>query len=283
MSDGFAAVLAALVAVDPGEKCRLAAAIDPAADFSHADAPAVDARIPGRPAQPELIHPRDVPTRGLGTVAGRAALIHAVAHIEFNAINLALDAAWRFRGLPADYYRDWISVAQDEARHFAMLRARLNGLGFDYGDLPAHNGLWEAAEKTAHALLDRMCCVPRVLEARGLDVTPGIIRRLTEIGDRDTVAILDVILAEEVGHVAIGTRWYRWACTREGVDPIATSQRLLAEQGMSIRPPINDAARREAGFSDEEMRLIQHALDQHPERVPKPKPQPRRAATARPA
>lgn len=279
MSDGFAAVLAALVAVDPGEKGRLAAAIDPAADFSHADAPAADARIPGRPARPELIHPRDVPTRGLGTVAGRAALIHAVAHIEFNAINLALDAAWRFRGLPADYYRDWISVAQDEARHFAMLRARLNELGFDYGDLPAHNGLWEAAEKTAHALLDRMCCVPRVLEARGLDVTPGIIRRLTEIGDRDTVAILDVILAEEVGHVAIGTRWYRWACTREGVDPIATSQRLLAEQGMSIRPPINDAARREAGFSDEELRLIQHALDQRPERAPKP--QPRRAATAR--
>jgi len=281
VSDGFAAVLAALVAVDPGEKCRLAAAIDPAADFSHADAPAADARIPGRPARPELIHPRDVPTRGLGTVAGRAALIHAVAHIEFNAINLALDAAWRFRGLPADYYRDWISVAQDEARHFAMLRARLNELGFDYGDLPAHNGLWEAAEKTAHALLDRMCCVPRVLEARGLDVTPGIIRRLTEIGDRDTVAILDVIPAEEVGHVAICTRWYRWACTREGVDPIATSQRLLAEQGMRIRPPINDAARREAGFSDEELRLIQHALDQRPERAPKP--QPRRAATARPA
>ena len=281
MSDGFAAVLAALVAVDPGEKCRLAAAIDPAADFSQADAPAADARIPGRPASPALIHPRDVPTRGLGTVAGRAALIHAVAHIEFNAINLALDAAWRFRGLPADYYLDWISVAQDEARHFAMLRARLNELGFDYGDLPAHNGLWEAAEKTAHALLDRMCCVPRVLEARGLDVTPGIIRRLTEIGDRDTVAILDVILSEEVGHVAIGTRWYRWACTREGVDPIATSQRLLAEQGMSIRPPINDAARREAGFSDEELRLIQLALDQRPERAPKP--QPRRAATARPS
>ncbi len=215
-----------------------------------------DKTIPGRPEKPALIRPRDVPTRGLGTVAGRAALIHAVAHIEFNAINLALDAAWRFRGLPDDYYADWLSVARDEARHFAMLRARLQALGVDYGDLPAHNGLWEAAEKTADDVLARMCCVPRVLEARGLDVTPGIIRRLTEIGDPETVAILDVILAEEVGHVRIGSHWYAWLCAQRGVDPLATSQRLLAEQGMNIRPPINETARRAAGFGEEELRLL---------------------------
>lgn len=253
------AVHAALCEADPTAKCALVAALPVAVPEAMGDEPAADAadpRVPGRPARPELIRPRDVPTRGLGTVAGRAALIHAVAHIEFNAINLALDAAWRFRGLPDGYYADWLSVARDEARHFAMLRARLISLGYDYGDLPAHNGLWEAAEKTARDVLERMCCVPRVLEARGLDVTPGIIHRLTEIGDPETVAILDVILAEEVGHVAIGSRWYRWLCAQRGVDPLSTSRRLLAEQGMNIRLPINEAARRAAGFDEEEMSLL---------------------------
>jgi uncharacterized ferritin-like protein (DUF455 family) len=253
------AIHAALTERDPATKCAHVAALEAAdvAGLSALPAPVwPDAAVPGRPERPELIRPRDVPTRGLGTVAGRAALIHAVAHIEFNAINLALDAAWRFRGLPDGYYGDWLSVAADEARHFAMLRARLVTLGFDYGSFPAHNGLWEAAEKTAHDVLDRMCCVPRVLEARGLDVTPGIIRRLREIGDADTVAILGVILSEEVRHVRIGSDWFGWLCSQRGLDPIATSRRLLAEQGMNIRPPINEAARREAGFSDEELRWL---------------------------
>lgn len=254
------AIHRALCSRDPSAKVAAVAALDASGCTGIGALPAPpwpDAAVPGRPDKPELIRPRDVPTRGLGTVAGRAALIHAVAHIEFNAINLALDAAWRFRGLPDAYYADWLSVARDEARHFAMLRARLQSLGYDYGDMPAHNGLWEAAEKTAHDALDRMCCVPRVLEARGLDVTPGIIRRLTEIGDADTVAILDVILAEEVGHVRIGSHWYAWLCARRGVDPLATSRRLLAEQGMNIRPPINRAARQAAGFGEEE---LQHLL-----------------------
>ena len=253
------AIHGALCERDPAAKVARVAALDATGITGIGALPAPvwpDAAVPGRPDKPDLIRPRDVPTRGLGTVAGRAALIHAVSHIEFNAINLALDAAWRFRALPDAYYADWLSVARDEARHFAMLRARLQSLGYDYGDMPAHNGLWEAAEKTAHDVLDRMCCVPRVLEARGLDVTPGIIRRLTEIGDAETVAILDLILSEEVGHVRIGSDWYVWLCAQRGVDPLSTSRRLLAEQGMNIRPPINETARRAAGFGDEELRLL---------------------------
>ena len=180
-------------------------------------------------------------------------MVHAVAHIEFNAINLALDAAYRFRGMPTPFYADWLSVAQDEARHFGLLSARLRELGHRYGDFDAHNGLWEAAEKTAGSALARMALVPRVLEARGLDVTPGIIHRFSEIGDKDTAAVLQVILDEEVRHVAIGTQWYRWLCDRQGVDPAATFRRLLAEHNMRIRPPLNRPARLAAGFEASEL------------------------------
>ncbi len=196
--------------------------------------------------------PRLVPTRGLGTVAGRAALAHAVAHIEFNAINLALDACWRFRGLPRDYYVDWLSVAQDEARHFLMMQGRLKEMGHGYGSFLAHNGLWEAAEKTAHDFTTRMACVPRVLEARGLDVTPGIIERLRQASDAETIAVLEVILAEEVRHVAIGTRWFHFGCAAQGLEPIPTFKRMLQEQGMGVRAPFNQEARAAAGFVPEE-------------------------------
>jgi uncharacterized ferritin-like protein (DUF455 family)/adenine/guanine phosphoribosyltransferase-like PRPP-binding protein len=166
------------------------------------DAPAPEpVRMPGRPARPALVHPRALPRRGFGTREGLAAFIHAVAHIEFNAIDLAWDAAYRFRGLPPEFYADWIGVAHDEARHFALLRERLQQLGYDYGDFDAHNGLWEMAEKTAHDGLARMALVPRVLEARGLDVTPGMIAKLRSLGDTATVAILELILREEVAHV----------------------------------------------------------------------------------
>nr|WP_240433414.1 ferritin-like domain-containing protein [Solimonas sp. K1W22B-7] len=211
------------------------------------------ANVPGRPEQPALIRPRDVPHRGLGSVAGRVALLHAVAHIEFNAINLALDACWRFRDMPADYYRDWLSVAQDEARHFMLLSQRLAQLGAAYGDLPAHNGLWEAAEKTAADPLLRMALVPRVLEARGLDVTPGMILRLTEVGDAETVSILHVILDEEVRHVAIGTQWFEYLCAQRGLDPRPTFARLLAEHRVRVAPPLNREARARAGFAEDEM------------------------------
>ena len=236
------AALQAFRTADPSEKCTLVTAL------TVITAVAEMPLQPGRPARPLLVSPREVPNRGLGSVEGRAALCHAVAHIEFNAINLALDAALRFAGMPLTYYADWLSVAQDEARHFLMMRQRLQQLGYDYGDFAAHNGLWESAEKTAHDVLVRMACVPRVLEARGLDVTPNLIRRLREVGDHETVAVLEVILAEEVGHVEIGSRWFKHACVERKLDPIPTFRRLLAEQGITLRPPFNQEARARAGF-----------------------------------
>jgi len=181
--------------------------------------------------------------------------VHAVAHIEFNAINLAIDAVYRFRGMPPDYYADWLSVAADEARHFQMLQDRLQAFGMEYGDLPAHNGLWEMAEKTADSCLVRMALVPRVLEARGLDVTPGMIQRLRAAGDRATAAVLEVILEEEIRHVALGTRWFRYCCAQQGLDPADTFIELLKSRyGGVPRGPFNLEARYEAGFSREEMK-----------------------------
>lgn len=218
-------------------------------------------RMPGRPARPKLVHPRDLPRRGFGGDEGRAAFLHSIAHIEFNAIDLAWDAIYRFRGMPAEYYADWAQVAHDEARHFLMLRARLKEFGRDYGDYDAHNGLWEMAEKTAHSGLERMALVPRVLEARGLDVTPGMIEKLRALGDDATADILVVILREEVGHVAAGSRWFRWYCEREGVEPESTFRRLLAEYGRGVLyGPFNLDARSAAGFSDEELRALQNAV-----------------------
>lgn len=249
---GRQSAFAALVETDPLRKCELTA------DLQSCSAVAITGafdwrRVPGRPSQPPLVHPREVPRRGLGSKEGRAALIHAVAHIEFNAVNLALDAVCRFDGLPDAYYEDWISVARDEARHFRMLRDRLLQLGRNYGDFPAHNGLWEAAEKTAHDPLVRMALVPRVLEARGLDVTPGMIGRLRDVGDQETLSILEVILAEEVRHVAIGTRWFRHLCAQRGLEPTMTFRQLLAAHDMRLHPPLNRSARLEAGFVDAEL------------------------------
>jgi len=215
---------------------------------------------PGRPSRPRLVMPRDVPQRGLGTDEGRAALVHAVAHIEFNAINLAWDAVYRFRGMPADYYRDWVCVARDESRHFTMLTKRLAQLGHAYGDFDAHNGLWEMATKTADSCLARMALVPRVLEARGLDVTPGMIARLRTVGDNATADILEVILREEVPHVAAGTRWFRFCCEREGRDPDATFAELLREfVPTGLRGPFNLDARRAAGFGETELTQLANA------------------------
>ena len=228
-----------------------ALAIDPLAP------PPEPIRMPGRPARPRLVHPRELPRRGFGTVEGRAAFLHAIAHIEFNAIDLGWDAVYRFRGMPAAFYADWVSVADDEARHFALLRARLRDLGHDYGDFDAHNGLWEMAEKTAHDALARMALVPRVLEARGLDVTPGMIARLRGQDDA-TADILEVILAEEVAHVAAGSRWFRWCCERAGVAPEPRFRELLAEYARAVlHGPFNLDARSAAGFSDDELAALQ--------------------------
>ncbi|MCP1673705.1 uncharacterized ferritin-like protein (DUF455 family) [Natronocella acetinitrilica] len=212
---------------------------------------------PGRPARPGLVPPRDLVHRRLSTEAGRAALIHAIAHIEFNAINLALDAVQRFRDMPDTYYSDWLGVAQDEARHFFMLRRRLQSLGHDYGDFPAHDGLWAACCDTAHDVMVRMALVPRVLEARGLDVTPGMIRRLQAAKDTETVDCLRIILDEEQDHVRIGSTWFAYCCRQRGLDAERIFRDLLSRYMHGrIRGPFNESARLDAGFSREDMRLL---------------------------
>jgi uncharacterized ferritin-like protein (DUF455 family) len=213
--------------------------------------------VVGHPAKPELVEPSKVRRRRLGSEEGRAALVHAITHIEFNAINLALDAAYRFRDMPRQYYIDWISVAADEARHFQLLATRLQSMGFGYGDFPAHNGLWEMAQNTADDCMKRMALVPRVLEARGLDVTPGMIERLKTVGDDETVRILKIILEEEVRHVEIGTYWFRICCEQRGLEPESTFLNLLkAHFGGSLRGPFNIPARMKAGFTQREMDAI---------------------------
>ena len=255
----YATAAHCLAASDPVEKLRLTHAA--AAAFARGeltvdpDAPApLPIGAPGRPARPELVSPRDLSQRGLGRAEGRAAFLHAVAHIEFNAVNLAWDAVYRFRGMPLAYYADWVQVADDEARHFAMLSARLQDMGYSYGDFPAHNGLWEKAEATAGHCLRRMALVPRVLEARGLDVTPGMIVRLRQAGDHASADVLEVILREEVAHVGFGTRWFHWCCEREGLAPAREFIRLVRETSRGVlRGPFNRPARAQAGFDEFEM------------------------------
>jgi uncharacterized ferritin-like protein (DUF455 family) len=246
---------------DPLQKCEATEALwarVEAGDFEwDRQTPAPPVNQPGRPELPQLVAPGQVPRRRLGSAEGRSALLHAIAHIEFNAINLALDAACRFRDMPEDYTLDWISVAADEARHFRLLDQRLRETGYSYGDFPAHNGLWEMAEKTALSCLERMALVPRVLEARGLDVTPGMIRRLTGVGDHPSVSILEVILSEEVRHVEIGSRWFRHCCEEANVEPESTFLDLLQTHFTgSLRGPFNLDARLKAGFSNAEMEAI---------------------------
>jgi len=215
------------------------------------------APLPGRPPRPTLVDPVALPRRSPFTTAGRAALLHAIAHIEFNAINLALDALWRFPGLPEAYYRDWLQVAGEEALHFSLLAEHLHGLGHAYGDFDAHDGLWAMTERTAADLTARMALVPRTLEARGLDATPPLQKRLAQAGDARAVEILDVILRDEIGHVAIGNRWYRWCCARDGLDPEAHYAVLATRYGAPrLRPPFNTAARAAAGFSAAEIAAL---------------------------
>ncbi len=264
-SDFFGAVLDCIMQTDPGSKCEstglLAQLLSQEALGLSENRPVKAIETPGRPDHPELVDPSKVPRRRLGGSSGRAALVHAIAHIEFNAINLALDAAYRFRGMPLQYYDDWISVAVDEARHFSMLQTRLRQMGQEYGDFPAHNGLWEMAVKTADSCLVRMALVPRVLEARGLDVTPGMMKRLLAAGDEQTVSVLEVILEEEVRHVEIGTRWFRYCCEQQGKEPLSTFLALLEENySGTLRGPFNLEARYQAGFTKEEMAALTAGL-----------------------
>lgn len=229
--------------------------LDVSADYQ---AIAERAHVPGRPAKPELVDPKAVGMRSVHTDEGRATLLHAIAHIEFNAINLHLDIVWRFPEQSEAFYLDWLRVAKEEAKHFRLLRQRLGTMGYDYGSYTAHNGLWDMAEKTKADLLARLALVPRTLEARGLDVTPGIQKRLAQVGDDKSVAILDIILIEEVGHVEIGNRWYLAACAAQQLDPIEAYADLLKKYGVANpKGPFNIAARKLAGFSDEELAWLE--------------------------
>ncbi|MCF6323294.1 MAG: ferritin-like domain-containing protein [Gammaproteobacteria bacterium] len=212
----------------------------------------------GHPEKPALVSPADVPRRGPGSDEGRAALIHAITHIEFNAINLAWDAVYRFRGLPEQYYDDWIRVADEEAYHFELLSERLQRLGYQYGDFPAHNGLWAMAQKTADDPMVRMALVPRVLEARGLDVTPGMMARLKKAGDNETVAILEIILRDEIGHVKIGSRWFKYFCDERSLNPENTFRKLIDDYFIGeLRGPFDYELRQQAGFSIEELKALE--------------------------
>jgi len=263
----FHGALEILKARDPEQKCRLTAAV---VDELRSGKIGLEAGIdtfetpadPGRPDQPELVAPRDLPRRRLNSESGRVALLHALAHIEFNAINLAWDAVVRFRDMPDDYYRDWAGVAGEEAYHFELLRRRLVALGHDYGGFPAHGGLWEMATATRHDVLHRMALVPRVLEARGLDVTPGMIERLQAAGDAESAGILKIILRDEIGHVEVGTRWFRYLCVQRELDPQSTFTTLVRRYLKGrVKGPFNISARESAGFTSKELDALV-AMDQ---------------------
>ena len=264
--------LAALGKSDLQEKLTLVAALKVEASALAVDPEALlpePAALPGRPAQPLLIEPAQVPRRSVHTLDGRAALIHAICHIEFNAINLALDAIWRFAGMPGDFYRDWLRVAIEEAHHFSLLHEHLQSLAQDehtgvprwrYGSFAAHDGLWAMCEKTRHDITARMALVPRTLEARGLDATPLIQTRLRQVAPPDALApcnILDIILRDEIGHVAIGNHWYRWLCEREGLEPVAHYKTLARlHKAPRLKGPFNTTARQRAGFTEAELATL---------------------------
>jgi uncharacterized ferritin-like protein (DUF455 family) len=188
---------------------------------------------------------------------GRAALIHSLCHIEFNAINLGWDAVYRFQQMPHDFYTDWIKVAAEEAYHFSLLRDHLRDLGYDYGDFDAHNGLWEMALKTDFDPLVRMALVPRVLEARGLDVTPGIMAKLAAAGDQAAVDILKIIHRDEIGHVEIGSRWFQYLCHERGLEPANTFTTLISQyMAGKLKGPFDKVVRRKAGFSEAELNYL---------------------------
>lgn len=251
-----------LRATDPADKIACVRSLRADWQAGHvalaAEAPRQPIDAPGRPKLPALVTPQQVPRRRAESVAGRAALIHALAHIEFNAINLALDAAHRFAGMPGDYYGDWLRVADEEGLHFELLSAHLETLDCRYGDFPAHHGLWDMALKTAHDPLVRMALVPRVLEARGLDATPLIVEKLKSANDLRMIEILGVIERDEIGHVAVGSRWFLWLCQARGLDPESTFRQLLIDyDAPPLKPPFNLAARRRAGFSESELAWLE--------------------------
>ena len=247
--------LAALTTKDPNDKAFIVRSFDAkSAEVGAAEVLAEPDGIPGRPPKPVLVPHTQLKQRSMATVEGRAALIHALAHIELNAIDLAADLTWRFPGMPELFYRQWFNVAQEEALHFQLLRDNLATLGFAYGDFDAHNTLWEMAERTKHDMLARIALVPRTLEARGLDASPAIKNKLISAGDKAAGGILDVILRDEIGHVKVGNDWFNVLCIERGLEPIATYAELAAKyQAPKPRGPFNIEARRAAGFTSDEL------------------------------
>jgi len=212
---------------------------------------------PGLPDAVELVMPQKLKNRSVHNKEGHAALIHSICHIEFNAINLALDAVYRFRDMPKEYYQDWAQVASEEAYHYTILEVHLNSLGHQYGDFKAHNGLWRMALETAHDPLVRMALVPRVLEARGLDVTPSIVKKLGYIKDNTAIEILDIIFNDEIGHVAIGTKWFHYLCDERKIDKHDTFIELMDKHFKGkIHGPYEMDARKQAGFSEAELEYL---------------------------
>jgi len=250
-----------LIETDVDAKLALAGSLNN--DFKAGKLDIVDIELPdvvhaGRPEKPVLVSPRLTPKRKLGTDKGRAAAIHSFCHIEFNAINLACDAVYRFSNMPDNYYRDWCQIMAEEAYHFGLLRDRLRQMNCDYGDFPAHNGLWELAVKTAHNLLDRMALIPRVMEARGLDVTPMIQKKFMNVGDQQTVDILGIILSDEIAHVEAGSRWFRFLCEQQGLDAEKTYISLVQKYMKGdMHCPMHFQARLEAGFTESELETLQ--------------------------
>lgn len=246
-----------LLITDPDEKARRTRAMDAGLPVGAEEVIAARGTIPGRPARPALVPHTELTKRSVHTKEGRAALIHSLAHIERNAIDLALDICWRFDGMPDLFYAQWMGVAREEALHFELLRDHLVTLDCRYGDLPAHDALWDMAERTRHDMLARLALVPRTAEARGLDASPPIRAKLARAGDAAGAAILDIILRDEIGHVAIGNHWYNWLCQQRSLDPVATYAELAEKYSAPrLRGPFNMEARLAAGFSERELALL---------------------------
>ncbi len=247
-----------LAIADPVEKARLVTALDRSAPIDTEELIEAMDGLPGRSERPPLLPHTQIKPGSLATARGHAALLHSIVHIERNAIDLALDICWRFADLPDAFYRDWLQVAFEEAYHFTLLRNHLLTLGFDYGDFPAHDGLWSMAERTKDDILARVALVPRTLEARGLDASPAVKTKLVSIGDHRAGEILDIILRDEIGHVGIGNRWYGWLCAQRGLDPVRTYAELTVKyEAPKLKKPFNLDARRAAGFSDAELIALQ--------------------------
>jgi len=258
MSSLFERAAICLDACDPAQKVKLSQALykDWCAGKLSIDTSFKAAKIAdvGRPEKPQLVAPRDVSRRSINTKEGRVVLCHALAHIEFNAINLAMDAVYRFNNMPKQYYTDWLKVASEEAHHFNLLESYLHKRGASYGDFKAHNGLWEMAQLTAHDVLIRMALVPRVLEARGLDVTPGILKKLEQSKDTEFIEHLKIIHRDEIGHVAIGSHWFKYLCEQRNLNYRDTFKQLIQDYMKgSLRGPFDEIARLQAGFSAQEI------------------------------